>query len=46
LFTTIHSIGMSVFGQADLIHIVNPGNIDTNPSQLDFQLTVGATYSL
>ncbi len=38
--------GLSVFGQADLIYIVNPGNKESNPSQLDFQLTVGATYSL
>ncbi len=38
--------GLSVFGQADFIHITNPGNISTNPAQFDFQLTVGATYSL
>ncbi len=38
--------GLSVFGQADLIHIVNPGNIKDSPSQFDFQLTIGATYSL
>ena len=38
--------GLSVFGQADFIHKVNPGNISSNPDKFDFQLTVGATYSL
>ena len=38
--------GLDVFAQGDFIHIVNPGNISTNDTRQDIQLTVGVSYHL
>jgi uncharacterized linocin/CFP29 family protein len=37
---------LDVFAQADYIRVVNPGNISTNPTITDVQLTFGVSYSL
>ena len=37
---------LNAYAQADLVHIINPGNIKTNPPITDVQLTVGVSYSL
>ncbi len=37
---------MKVYGQADYIHITNPGNISANAPIQDIQLTVGLSYTL
>ena len=38
--------GFEAYAQADLIHIVNPKNISSNPAITDLQLTVGISYTL
>ncbi len=38
--------GLDVYGQADFIYILNPGNISTNPAIYDFQFSVGVSYKL
>ncbi len=38
--------GLDVFGQADYVHIWNPGNHSTNDPVSDLQLSVGVSYSL
>lgn len=38
--------GLDVYGQADFISIVNPGNLSTNPTLFDFQFSVGFSYKL
>jgi hypothetical protein len=37
---------LSLYGQIDLLHIVNPGNRKENVPITDLQLTVGISYSL
>jgi hypothetical protein len=36
--------GLSVFGQLDIINIVNPGNRNGNAPITDMQVTLGASY--
>ncbi len=38
--------GLDVYGQADFIYILNPGNISTRPAIYDFQFSVGVSYNL
>ncbi|HHU88898.1 MAG TPA: hypothetical protein GXZ38_06055, partial [Spirochaetales bacterium] len=38
--------GFDVYGQADFIYIVNPGNISTNDPIYDFQFSVGLSYKM
>jgi len=37
---------LKVYGQADYVHITNPGNISANAPVQDVQLTVGLSYTL
>jgi hypothetical protein len=37
--------GFSLYGQADLVYVVNPGNLSYNPPATDLQLTMGVSYA-
>ncbi|AEC02682.1 hypothetical protein [Parasphaerochaeta coccoides] len=37
---------LTAYGQANYIHVKNPGNISTNAPVNDFQVTLGVSYSL
>jgi hypothetical protein len=37
--------GLSVYGQADLVCVVNPGNRSENPPAWDLQMTMGVSYA-
>lgn len=38
--------GFDVYGQADFVHVINPGNLKNNDPISDFQFTFGVSYSL
>ena len=38
--------GFDVYGQADFIYIVNPGNISINDPIYDFQFSIGLSYKM
>jgi len=38
--------GLSLSGQVDFVHIINPGNMRSNPPVSDWQYAFGLSYSL